>query len=92
MRTEKDQLVDLQNVLIKGMRSIRRRRLLKYAYPIVLKGQEGVIIHDLLELIATGDKDTNLKFAGSLFFEKSPIFCSDKFPLPDGSMTSVTRG
>ncbi len=82
MRTEQDQLMDLTNRILRGIRNIRRRRLIKYAYPIVLEGEEGLIIRDLLELIAAGDKDkTGLKFAGMTFFEKSPIFCSKEFSL-----------
>ncbi len=93
MRDYQQQLVDLQNVVIKGMRHMRRRRLQKYAYPIVLEGTEGLIIRDLLKLIAAGDKDKpDLKFVSSIFFEKSPVFCSNEFPLPDGSMIPVTGG
>ena len=80
MRDYQQQLIDLQNVVIKGLRDIGRRRIAKYTYPIVLEGVEGVIIRDLLELITTGDKDTGLKFAGSVFFEDSPVLCSKEFP------------
>ncbi len=87
MRTEQDQLMDLTDMILKGIRDIRRRRLIKYAYPIVLEGEEGVIIRDLLELIAAGDKDKpNTNIAGMVFFEKSSILCSREFPLPDGDM------
>ncbi|KKN32328.1 hypothetical protein LCGC14_0814770 [marine sediment metagenome] len=91
MRDYQQQLVDLQNVVIKGLRSIRRRRLLKYAYPIVLEGEEGVIIRDLGVLIAVGDKECQLeKYAGSVFFEKSPVLCSREFPVPGLGETPVT--
>ncbi|KKK92994.1 hypothetical protein LCGC14_2697300 [marine sediment metagenome] len=80
MRDYQQQLIDLQNVVIKGLRDIRRRRITKHTYPILLEGAEGVIIRDLLELITTGDKDTGLKFAGSIFFEDSPVLCSKEFP------------
>ena len=87
MRTEQEQLIDLQNVVIKGMRKIRMTRLQKYAYPIVLEGSEGLIIRDLLELIAAGDKDRpNINIVGTISFEKSPVFCSREFPLPDGNL------
>ena len=87
MRTEQEQLVDLQNMVIKGMIEIRRKRLLKYAYPIVLEGIEGVIIRNILELIAAGDKDKpDTNIAGHVSFEKSPVFCSREFPLPSGDM------
>ncbi len=82
MRTGQDQLTDLEGVILNGIENIRRRQLIKYAHPIVLEGAEGIIIHDLLELIATGDKDTSLKYAGSVFFEKSPVFCEKEFPFP----------
>ena len=84
MRDYQQQLVDLQNVVIAGMTSIRRMQLIKYAYPIVLEGQEGAIVRDLLELIAIGDKDkSNKALGGSVFFENSPVFCSLDFPLPN---------
>ena len=83
MRSSQQQLIDLQNVVIKGLSNIRRRRLIQHACPIVLEGAEGVTIRDLLELIATGDKDIgHLNFASSVFFEKSPVFCEKEFPLP----------
>ena len=90
MRDYQQQLIDLQNVVIKGLRDIGRRRIAKYTYPIVLEGAEGVIIRDLLELITTGDKDTSLKFAGSIFFEDSLVLCSKEFPLPSGDMDPVS--
>ena len=86
MRTEQEQLVDLQNVVIKGLRDLRRRRLLKYAYPLVLEGKEGMIIRDLMELIAAGEKDYDRKLHGSVLFERSLVFCSAEFPLPDGNL------
>lgn len=87
MRDYQQQLVDLQNVIIKGMRDIRIRRHQKYAYPIVLEGAEGVIIRDLLELIAAGDKDKpDINTVGTISFEKSPVFCSREFPLPSGDL------
>ena len=87
MRDSQQQLVDLQNVVIKGMRNIKTRRLIKYAHPIVLEGHEGVIIRDLLNLIAKGDKEMGPldKYAGHLYYEKSPVFCSQEFPLPGGN-------
>ncbi len=90
MRTEQDQLIDLTETVLKGLRNMRRRRLIKYAYPIVLEGVEGVIIRDLLELIATGEKDTSPEFAGSIFFEDSPILCSKEFSLPGGDMDPLS--
>ncbi len=84
MRDYQQQLVDLQNVVIAGMTRIKRMQLIKYAYPIVLEEYEGVIVRDLLELIAIGDKDKSGKIlSGSVFFERSPVFCSLDFPLPD---------
>ena len=48
-----------------------------------------MIIRDLLELIAIGDKDKSGKtLSGSVFFERSPVFCSLDFPLPDNEMNS----
>ena len=89
MRDAQQQLVDLQKVVIKGMRHIRRRRLIKYAHPIVLEGWEGIIIRDLLELIASGDKNVSkMTKGGSVFYEKSPVFCSFEFPGPGGSLSS----
>ena len=92
MRTEQDQLIDLTETVLKGLRHMRIRRHIKYAYPIVLEGAEGVIIRDLLLLISIGDKDKSIldKYAGSMWFEKSPIFCSKEFPLPDGDMNPIS--
>ena len=86
MRTEEDQLMDLTDTILKGIRDIRRKQHIKYAYPIVLEGAEGVIIRDLLELIAAGEKDYDRKYAGTVSFEKSLILCSKEFPLPNGDM------
>ena len=91
MRTDLEQLVDMQNAIIKGMREIRRRRLLKYAYPIVLEGAEGVILRDLLELIAASDRDYDRKYHGTIYFEKSPVLCSREFPLPGSIGPPVSR-
>ena len=83
MRDHQQQLADLEKVVTRGMLRIRRRRLLKYGYPIVLEGEEGVILRDLLELICAGDKDkTYFTVAGRTFFEKSPVFCEREIPLP----------
>ena len=79
MRDTQQQLNDLQDVVIKGLRDIKRKRLIRYAYPIVLEGEEGVIIRNLMELIATGDRNISSAFAGSAFFEKSVVFCSNEF-------------
>ncbi|HEC65188.1 MAG TPA: hypothetical protein ENI23_07840 [bacterium] len=87
MRTEQNQLIDLTNAILKGIRDIRRRRLIKYAYPIILKGEEGVILRNLLELMAAGDKDKpNINTVGTVSFEKSLILCSKEFPLPSGDI------
>ena len=87
MRTEQDQLIDLTETLLRGVRHLRIRRHQKYAYPIVLEGAEGVIIRDLLELVAAGDKDKpDINTVGTISFEKSLILCSNEFPLPDGDM------
>ena len=92
MRTEQDQLKDLTEAILRGVRNIRRRRLIKYAYPIVLEGLEGAVLFDLLELTAAGDKDKpDSHFDGAVYFEKSPIFYSNSFPLPDNEMNSLTR-
>ncbi len=91
MRTEQDQLIDLTETVLKGLRNMRRRRLIKYAYPIVLEGEEGVIIRNLLELIAAGDKDKpDINTIGTISFEKSPVFCSREFPLPSGDMDPLS--
>ena len=82
MRDSQQQLVDLQNVVIKGLKNIKRRKKIKYAYPIVLEGWEGVILRELCDLIAKGDKDTGAlsKYAGTTFYEKSLLLCSQEFP------------
>lgn len=92
MRTEQDQLIDLTKEILTGIRNIRIRRHIKYAYPIILEGKEGVILRNLLELICAGDRDKpNTDIAGSLWFEKSPVLCSEEFPLPGFDEIPVTR-
>ncbi len=84
MRTEQDQLIDLTEVILEGAKNIRRKRHIKYAYPIVLEGLEGVLLRDLMALVAMGDKDkSDASFQNSVFFEKSPVFCSEEFSLPE---------
>ncbi len=85
MRDVQEQLVDLQNAVGKGLRDIKIKRFIKYAYPIVLEGWEGVIIRDLLELIMAGDKDiSKMSKGGAISYEGSAVLCSQEFPLPGG--------
>ena len=85
MRSAQEQLDDLEKVVTKGLENIRRRRLIKYTHPIVLEGREGVIIRDLLELIAAGGKDVSkMSKGGAISYDKSPVCCSLEFSLSEG--------
>ncbi len=85
MRDAQEQLDDLEKVVTKGLENIRKGKLIKYTHPIVLEGQEGIIIRDLLELIAAGDKDVDkMSKGGAINYDKSPVYCSLEFSLSEG--------
>ena len=73
MRTELEQLVDLQNVVIRGMRKIMEEQ--GATTQIILHEEEGQIIYALCELIAAGSKETSVKIFSTLSFEGTPIIC-----------------
>ena len=72
MRTEQEQLVDLHNVVIEGMRKIKEKQ--EGLGKIMLHGEEGQIIYSLCELISGGDPEM-LKYNSCLTFEKTPVIC-----------------
>ncbi len=74
MRDYQQQLVDLQNVVIRGMRRIVDNQ--KGLRHLVLRGEEGRILFDLCQLIAVAEKDeTQLEIICSMEFEGFPVIC-----------------
>ncbi len=75
MRTELEQLVDLQDIVIKNVHRMRAKQ--GYPEQITLHGDEGEILFKLMLLIATGDRDaTEMSISnGFLLFEGTPVIC-----------------
>jgi len=75
MRTDKEQLVDLQNIVISQVHRMREKQ--GYPEQITLHGDEGEILFKLMLLIATGNKDfIEMSISnGFLLFEGTPIIC-----------------
>ncbi len=66
-------MTKLEQALIKEVRKLRLLTC-KRGMPLILHGPEGVIIRDMLEMIADG---YDFKFAGCgmLYIDGSPVFC-----------------
>ena len=73
MRTEQDQLIDLTETILNGMRKIMEEQ--GATDQIILHEEEGQIIYALCELIATGSKETSVEIFSTLSFEGTPIIC-----------------
>ena len=69
-------LDNLENIVIAGLRAIKEKQVSLGAEFVVLYGEEGQILHDLCELVASEDGDPEfLKYDGALFFEKAHVVC-----------------
>ena len=80
----------LEKILICGIRRMWWTERLA-GRPIVLKGSEGIILRDLLQVVANiqeeGYYGTNehsrIILCGELFFCGSPIYCECELPIPE---------
>ncbi len=79
-----------EKILIRGIRKMWWTKRLT-GKPIVLKGAEGVILRDLLQVIVDIQKEeyystnehSRIIFSGDLFFCGSPIYCEHELPIPE---------
>ena len=73
----------MENTLYRSLINGMRRMLLSNHIvnePIILKGQEGIILMELLEL-AVMDGDSTFLGCGHLRFNGCPIYCEHELPV-----------
>ena len=73
-------MTKLEQALIKEVR-ILRLLTCERGKPFMLRGREGVILRDLLEMIVDG-YDFTFAGCGCLFIDGSPVYCEHELPIP----------